>query len=332
VIVPVYQAEKTLRACVESVKSQSFADWSLILIDDGSRDGSGALCDELARDDARIRVIHQENGGVSAARNRGLEAVRAPWVYFLDSDDLLLPGALAVLYGLAERNGADAAAGAVVLTEADGRQTLDAILPAGDYDAAGIRENILLPLTGRRLQAPIFNGYIVRYLFRAEILKENRILFEGGYLEDEIFLLDYFLRARTLSVTQEPIYNYLQNPASATHSYMEDFPAIFRRFMERKRARVEGTLLEKECPGWEADSNWAGLLIAVGNEYAPGNEAGARVHRRNVRALCDLPEFREAIKTLHPKGCGKRKQIVAELLLRRQFGLLDILYSLKNRR
>ncbi len=332
IIVPVYQAEKTLEACAESVRSQSFEDWAMILIDDGSTDGSGALCDALGKKDGRIRVLHQPNGGVSAARNRGLKEVRSPWVYFLDSDDLLMPGALETLYRLALDNGADTAAGAVVLTEGDGSQITDDILPAGVYDVSGIRERILLPLTGQRLRAPIFNGYTVRFLFRASILKENAVTFEGGYLEDEIFLLDYFLRAEKLAATQAPIYNYLMNPASATHRYMADFPAVFRRFMDRKRSRVAGTELERDCPGWEADTNWAGLLIAVGNEYAPGNEVSHREHRKNIRALCALPEYAGAMKALHPRGCGKRKQIVSELLLRRQFLLLDILYRLKNRR
>ena len=332
VIVPVYQAEKTLEACVESVRSQSYDDWNLILIDDGSRDSSPALCDALAEKDRRIRVVHQPNGGVSAARNRGLQEVRSPWVYFLDSDDLLMPGALELLRRLAADNVADTAAGAVVLTESDGSQLTDAILPAGVYDENGIRERILLPLTGQRLRAPIFNGYIVRYLFRAAILKEHAVSFEGGYLEDEIFLMDYFFHAKKLAVTEAPIYDYLQNPASVTHRYMADFPAVFRRFLERKRSRVAGTALEKACPGWEADTNWAGLLIAVGNEYAPGNDVSHRQHRKNVRALCALPEYAGAMKALHPRGCGKRKQIVAELLLRRQYLLLDALYRLKNRR
>ena len=129
-----------------------------------------------------------------------------------------------------------------------------------------------------------------------------------------------------------PIYDYLQNTASATHRYMADFPAVFRRFMERKRSRVAGTALEKACPGWEADTNWAGLLIAVGNEYAPGNDVSHREHRKNIRALCALPEYAGAMKALHPQGCGKRKQIVSELLLRRQYFLLDALYRLKNKR
>ena len=332
VIVPVYQAEKTLEACVESVRSQSFEDWRLLLIDDGSRDGSGEMCDAFARTDGRILAFHQPNGGVSAARNRGLDETEAPWVYFLDSDDILLPGALETLTRIAEASGADTAAGAVLLTEPDGSQEKDAILPAGVCDEAEIRRRVILPLVGERLRAPIFNGYTVRFLFRGDILRANAVRFEGGYLEDEIFLLDYFAHARKMAVTEDPIYNYLMNPASATHRYMADFPAVFRRFLERKRERVTALGLEGACPGWEANTDWAGLFIAVGNEYAPGNEISHREHRQNVRALCALPEFASAMAALRPRGCGKRKQVVAELLLRRQFGLLDLLYRLKNRR
>ncbi len=332
IIVPVYQAEKTLEACVESVRSQSFGDWRLLLIDDGSRDRSGEICDRYAAEDGRIRAFHQPNGGVSAARNRGLGETDAPWVYFLDSDDVLLPGALETLRRLAEDNGADTAAGAVVLTEPDGSRTVDAILPAGVCDAGGIRELVLRPLAGERLRAPIFNGYTVRYLFRGQYLRDHAVRFEGGYLEDEIFLLDYFAHARKMAVTETPIYDYLQNPASATHRYMEDFPGVFRRFLERKRERIARLGLEADCPGWEANTCWAGLLITVGNEYAAGNECSPAQHRKNVRALCALPEYASAMAALHPSGCGRRKQIVAELLLRRQYGLLGLLYRLKNRR
>lgn len=332
IIVPVYQAEQFLDDCIGSVLSQSFGDWSLLLVDDGSRDRSGVICDGYAARDGRIRVVHQPNGGVSAARNRGLAALSAPWALFLDADDALLPGALERLVTLAEASGADTAAGAVVLSEAGGARTTDAILPAGVYEEAGIRERILLPLLGERLRAPIFNGYPVRYLYSAAILRAENVRFEGGYLEDELFVADYFLHAKKLAVTEEPIYDYRQNPASATHHYMKDFPGEFRAFLARKTAQAERSGLAPLCPGWRANTCWAGLLIAVGNEYAPGNPASPAQHRKNVRALCALPEYAEAMKALHPAGMGKRKQVVAELLLRRQYALLDLMYRVKNAR
>lgn len=89
VIIPVYNAEATLNKCVDSVLGQQFADFEVILVDDGSKDGSFQICEEFARRDSRVTVIHKENGGVSSARNRGLEIAKGKWVTFVDSDDYI---------------------------------------------------------------------------------------------------------------------------------------------------------------------------------------------------------------------------------------------------
>lgn len=92
VIIPVYKAERTLERCVRSVQNQSFQDWEMILIDDGSPDKSGELCDIFARKDSRIKVFHKDNGGVSSARNLGIENAIGERITFIDSDDEILPG------------------------------------------------------------------------------------------------------------------------------------------------------------------------------------------------------------------------------------------------
>lgn len=91
VIVPVYNAEKYLRRCIDSVLAQTYTDFELLLIDDGSKDKSGEICDEYAQKDTRVRVFHQENGGVSSARNLGLDNAKGEWVTFVDSDDEIEP-------------------------------------------------------------------------------------------------------------------------------------------------------------------------------------------------------------------------------------------------
>lgn len=111
VIVPVYKVEPYLRACIDSILNQTFRDFELILIDDGSPDDCGAICDEYAQKDNRIVVLHQENGGLSSARNTGLDWVFAnsnsEWVSFVDSDDLLAPTTLNHLIQYAEQYAAD---------------------------------------------------------------------------------------------------------------------------------------------------------------------------------------------------------------------------------
>ena len=332
VIVPVYQAEKFLPACAESVTNQTFSDWELLLVDDGCTDGSPRLCDALAEADSRIRALHQpRNAGVSEARNRGLREAQGEYIAFLDADDAFEPQALEILWNLRAQAGADTAACAHRNLYPGGASSVELVLPAGVYDRQGILDGIVNPLLGDRLAQPIFNGFIWRYLFSARILREAEITFEGAYLEDEIFLMEYFCNAQRLAVTEEPLYRYLLNPASATHKYMADFRQVFARFMERKAALAERYGLEAARPQWRENSNWAGLLIAVGNEYARGNPKTWAQKRQAVEALCASPERAEAIRAVTPTGMSRNKQLAAKLVKGGHFTLLTWLYRLKNR-
>lgn len=331
VIVPVYQAERLLPQCVESVLGQTFSDWELLLVDDGSRDGSPALCDAYATGDARVRVFHKPNGGVSSARNLGLEQARGQCIAFLDADDALVPAALETLWYLREKAGADSAGCAHLNVSPTGEERTEQLLPAGIYEQTGLREHILWPLTGERLRPPVFNGFIWRFLFDAAILQENAITFEGAYLEDELFLMEYFCNAKCLAVTEEPLYRYFWNPASATHRYMRDFEQVFHRFMERKEAVAKRYELSQARPQWRENTNWAGLLIAVGNEYARGNQKTLRQRQKTVEALCRQPEMAQAIASYVPEGLSRNKHLVAKLIRGRHFFLLTQMYRIKNR-
>jgi glycosyltransferase involved in cell wall biosynthesis len=331
VIVPVYNAEKYLVKCVESVRNQTFQDWELLLINDGSKDGTRALCDRCAAEDDRIRVFHKKNGGVSSARNLGLREAKGDCIAFLDADDRYEFRCLETLWAAREREGADTAACAHLNLLPDGSKFPEKVLPAGVYDEQGIREGIVYPLLGDRLRQPVFNGFIWRYLYSAEIIRKHKLTFEGAYLEDELFLMAYFCSARKLAVTEEPLYRYFLNPSSATHKYMADFLDVFHRFMERKEELVKRYGLESARPQWRENSNWAGLLIAIGNEYAKGNEKSVRQKQKAVQELCALPEMRQAIDTLTPEGLSANKQMVSNLVKGKHFFTLTQLYRLKNR-
>ena len=221
VIIPVYQAKKYVEKCVESVKNQTFSDWEMLLVDDGCTDGSSQLCDQCAAGDERIRVFHKKrNGGVSAARNLALDEAKGDCIAFLDVDDRYECQCLETLWNLRLQADADSAACAHLNLWPDGTKQPETVLPAGIYDAAGIREGIVGPLLGDRLTQPVFNGFIWRFLFSREILRGAHITFEGAYLEDELFLMEYFCHAQKLAVTDQPLYRYFHNPSSATHKYM----------------------------------------------------------------------------------------------------------------
>lgn len=335
VIVPVYKAEAYLAKCVESILNQTFGDFEVLLIDDGSPDNSGAMCDEYVALDSRVRVIHQKNGGVSAARNAGMAVAQGDYLAFCDADDYLELYALERLYTALTKNGADTAGCGHYYVWLDGRiQAEKGALPAGVYGREDLRTGIVEPLLGQRLDFGngVFNGFVVRFLYSRAVICDNNIAFEGAYLEDELFLMEYFLHAEKLAMVDDPLYFYLQNPSSVTRNYLPGYMDVFRNCMERKRMLAEKYSLADGLPNWEDNAVWAGLLIAIGNEYAPGNPRNLREKTSYIKELCKQPDVAHAIANLKPKGLAGNKQLVADLVMGRHFTILSLLYYVKNRR
>lgn len=334
VIVPVYRAEDFLTTCTNSILNQPFVDFELLLIDDGSPDKSGALCDEIAASDPRVRVIHQKNSGVSVARNLGMEQATGRFLAFVDADDWLAEDALGLLHRAAIAVGADSAGGGHYRAEPAGALSVEkGAMPAGVYGPAEIREGIVHRLLGDRIGHPdtLLNGFVWRFLFSRSTIMEHGLHFSGAYLEDELFLMEYFCYAQSLAMVDDAIYYYLQNPQSVTRRYLPDYMETFSAFMDAKQALVERFDLAAARPLWRENSNWSGLLIAVGNEFAPGNTAPLREKRTRVRRITGLPAMAEAMQNFRPEGLGRNKQIVVNLLRRKQFFLLSLLYAVKNR-
>ena len=107
IIIPVYNAERFLHKCIDSVTAQTYSDWEMILVNDGSKDGSLAICKEFVAKDSRIKTIDKPNGGPSSARNKGIREARGEYVFFLDADDTITPDCIELLYGLAKKHDAD---------------------------------------------------------------------------------------------------------------------------------------------------------------------------------------------------------------------------------
>lgn len=336
VIVPVYKAEGCLAKCVDSILTQSVQELELLLIDDGSPDQSGALCDQFAARDQRVRVFHKENGGVSSARNLGLAQAQGTYIAFADADDWLEPGALETLLRLAEESGSDTAGGAHNNVTPGGAIRPEAgALPPGVYEGEALYTGIVDRLMAHRLEEPgrpVLNGFIWRFLFSRSVIAEHRITFEGAYLEDELFLVEYFCRARRLAMTDRPVYNYLLNPASVTHRYLPGYSETFQGFLERKHALARQFGLDRRTPDWEASTLWAGLFIAVANEYAPGTPFSPGEQTAHIRALAARPDFAGAMAALRPAGLSRNKRLVAALLRGRHYRTLTLLYRVKNRR
>ncbi len=198
IIVPVYKVEKYIRRSVESVLAQTWRDWELILVDDGSPDRCGALCDEYAEKDGRIRVIHQKNQGVSAARNAGIDAAEGEYIFCLDPDDYLPPEALETLQRRMEETGADLVVAGHSRVEADGRIHCDSDVWPELTETKDIQRAIL------RNRLP---NFVWGRLYRRAVWEGIRMP-AGQVMEDLYVCPSLYLRARSIVVDKAPLYFY----------------------------------------------------------------------------------------------------------------------------
>ena len=219
VIVPVYKAEKTLGRCVDSILGQTFADFELLLIDDGSPDRSGELCDTYASKDSRVKVIHQKNSGAAAARNVGLENASGEYISFADSDDFVAPDFLESLYGLSCRSGCDITMCNYNLTDGGSFEpVLHGFAEGTAFDREGVRKVIFKNIIDCNT-----NGYFALWnkLIKAEVVRKNKISFASdmSFGEDLCFILDMLISANGIAFTEKTVYNYIRSETGLFSSY-----------------------------------------------------------------------------------------------------------------
>lgn len=207
VIVPVYKVEKYLDMCVASVLAQSYEKLELILVDDGSPDGSGVICDAWAAKDSRVKVIHKENGGGGQARNVGLDAAKGELIAFVDSDDYIAPDMLAYLYGLLQQ-GADIAECGYVDTPDD-----NAVFPKAEGEVTFFTAEEALR---GNIYDNVFRQLIWNKLYRREMIGDIRFPV-GTKIDDEFFTYKVLGNAEKLARSEKICYAYRQQPDSVMH-------------------------------------------------------------------------------------------------------------------
>ena len=212
VIVPVYNGERFLNGCIDNILAQTFTDFELILINDGSTDRSAAILAEYAAKDARIHIITQKNSGVGAARNAGLDACQGEYIRFIDCDDTLPPDSLETLMSQAQLNGSDLVIAAY--TEIVGTLATLKDLP---------KREETLPCNEflrhfSRYPTSFYYGVLWNKLFRRELIVQNHLRFVPGMTwgEDFCFVAQYLVHAEAITWTRKSVYNYLRNPSGLT--------------------------------------------------------------------------------------------------------------------
>ncbi|WP_367924757.1 glycosyltransferase family 2 protein [uncultured Ruthenibacterium sp.] len=217
IIVPVYNAAPDLARCIESVRKQSYENWELLLVNDGSSDTSGPICRMYERVDRRIRVLEKENEGVSAARNDALDRAKGAFIQFLDSDDYLPENATRDLVDRALADDCD------LVVAHYYRVKGDAITKHGFLRDTGVMDQLAFARQLMEEPASFYYGVLWNKLYRAELLQENHVRCheEINWSEDFLFNLEYIRYARRFAALETPVYYYVKNRGSITNSQID---------------------------------------------------------------------------------------------------------------
>lgn len=280
VIVPVYNMEKYLGRCVDSILAQTYENIEVILVDDGSSDASPDICDRYAEADGRVRVIHKANGGLSSARNAGLDAATGDYIGFVDSDDYISPDMYRIL---AERlDGGDCEiANAMYVYAFEGGETAPSRVPHTTD------ENISAEQFARELMLHAGDVSVCTKLFRAEIFDGVRFP-EGKLNEDLLFMLDVLARVRSIGFAAHIGYYYFVRSGSTSNGYgraVIDMVGNSLRAKETVDAAYPS--LAKETARFALFQHMAYLLLVPAHDAVKSNEVwvgAVRYLRRHTAA------------------------------------------------
>lgn len=291
VIVPVYNCESYLPACLDSILSQTFSDLEIIVVDDGSVDGSPAICDAYTKKDSRIRVIHQSNQGVSAARNVGLDVATGGWIGFVDADDTIAPDMYEVLQKLALEHDADIAHCGYKKVFLDG--SVKEVLGTGMLLIQDSREASECLLTGKH-----FTGSPCTKLYKRTILQDINFNKNLKINEDVLLNAQIFQRADKLVFLDVTKYHYHERSDSATHitqklKVKQDCVQVAEILLEM----YQSTELESAC----ADKLQYALLdlyrVYLFESFAGSKNEREQIHSKlqAVFKLCTKQSFRSVL-------------------------------------
>lgn len=242
IIIPIYNSEKTLHRCVDSILNQTFTDWELLLIDDGSKDKSGEICNEYATKDCRIKFFHKDNGGVSTARNIGLDNVEGEFVTFIDSDDWVNKKYLEHLVGHVEDD-------------------VDLVISYAEfYNDYGVRKEVYPAkiVTDNNFESIFIENDMHWHtspwskLYRMDVIRKNNLRFcEGMHIgEDALFLYSYILLSKKFYISSDTDYCYyetIQNSLTKRINNLFSELLSYRNINEIINRIIESKKIESKC-------------------------------------------------------------------------------------
>lgn len=291
VVLPIYNVEKYLDRCINSVVKQTYSNLEILLIDDGSTDNSSAICDEWAKKDERIRVIHKKNQGLGMARNTGIDNASGEYICFFDSDDFIDEKTIEVSYQNGIKYGSDVVLFGVNFADEHGNVLSSFVSPLGEVSYSGekVQSYFLPELTA---PDPKGNGERMFYmspclmLYSTALIKKVNWKFvsERNIISEDVYsLLGLFKFVKTVSVVPQAFYYYCRNESSLSRRYVEDRFEKTKHFYTETKALCEKLGYSDEIIHRVSKPYLAFTILAMKQEAA-----AQRSFKENRKRICEL--------------------------------------------
>lgn len=330
VIVPVYNVEKYLTQCVDSILNQTYKKIEIILVDDGSKDRSSQLCDDFSTKYLQIKTIHKKNAGLGMARNSGLEVASGEYIVFVDSDDWLAPQALNNLYANMIKFNCDYCKGGFKKVNNEGRVLFENNNNFQIFENLTAKRKLLPRLIG---SAPdkhdSINMSVWGCLFKNQIIMEHNIRFPSErklMSEDIVFDIDYMQYVKRACVISNSDYRYRQNDVSLSTSYRKDkFIAtkkLYKYLMDKMTSLGYGN-----STALRIDRNL--FINLAGCIFQEGNKSFRGAYQK-INAICTDPEIRAVIRKYPRKKMEFKQRFFLSCILRKRTILLYLIAKVEN--
>lgn len=330
VILPVYNVYDLLERCVQSVLQQGFSDYEILLVDDGSTDGSGQLCDQLAAANPGIRVIHKENGGLASARNAGLSQAAGQYIWFVDSDDWIEPDSLQLLFDACREKPDMVKFSHYRVTQE--RVAVKSNAPEGLYRQEQLESlwDMAFYSTGKYVLSAC------THIYNRQFLQENSLCFVSERQvgsEDYLFNLQAMAMCRCICVTGHTLYNYEQRMGSLTQRYKPQLPERYAQLYRLLQAYYEQKQLLSRY-----ESRLSGLYLwhllrgtCVPNAYYVADEHTLQQGRQEITRFLGSESCQTALRQVDKKRFSLKNRLLLRAMKMKLEPVFYWLYVIKPR-
>lgn len=332
IIVPIYNVEKYIHRCIDSIINQTYENIEIILVDDGSLDGSGEICDEYQRKDERIKVIHKKNGGLGFARNSGLDVASGKYVTFIDGDDYIGLTHIEKMHTLITETNSDTCMAGHTKVYSN-REEKHLNVCSGKIYKGNVKEQILPRMCGANTYGQDYiEMSVCMVLLSNEIIKQNHLRFvsEREYVsEDLVFDFEYYPLSKSVCISDDADYYYCDNADSLTTKYRRDrFESQIKLYELLSEKALELGIWE-ECRERLQNTVLAIARYSVKLEYKFANVNGKKIAQNNIRNICKNSILKRILFDYNDENIKISSRIINHLIKRENYLLLNISMKLK---